>query len=309
MGSSSAYTRPCKHCGRKIQLRNMPAGQWVAFEGEYPHKCLPASSNKNASPTNPNNKTSPIKDKPNDYSKSPISSVYKDLDFLEIKISNQESSTVYNSNSTEPVSSTKEIHSNTVSKNNLEAQILNLLKNSPMPIRAREIAKELSKNGHIVDRTIVNQHLYGSLKDKVQQDDDYCWSIISTSTKTNTPKDQSLNNQEKILNSNYSSLVNKSNVTNQQEREDFVRNTQEKPFSELENKQNTPPKVIDKYSREVIHNKPSNINDLEINSLYSEPIIKEVYQPKPIVKEFDQSKLVIKEVNQPIIKNSKVDLS
>jgi hypothetical protein len=36
----SSYYRNCKTCGRRIQLRKMPGGQWVAFEGfETLHDC------------------------------------------------------------------------------------------------------------------------------------------------------------------------------------------------------------------------------------------------------------------------------
>jgi predicted DNA-binding transcriptional regulator YafY len=36
----SSYYRNCKHCGNRIQLREMPAGQWLAFEGfDTPHEC------------------------------------------------------------------------------------------------------------------------------------------------------------------------------------------------------------------------------------------------------------------------------
>jgi hypothetical protein len=36
---SSSYARPCKYCGRRISMRQMPAGQWVAFEDDAAHKC------------------------------------------------------------------------------------------------------------------------------------------------------------------------------------------------------------------------------------------------------------------------------
>ena len=37
---TSSYSRKCKHCGRTIQLRKMPGGQWVAFEGyDTVHDC------------------------------------------------------------------------------------------------------------------------------------------------------------------------------------------------------------------------------------------------------------------------------
>jgi hypothetical protein len=36
---ASAYRRRCRQCQRWISLRQMPAGQWVAFEDEEPHDC------------------------------------------------------------------------------------------------------------------------------------------------------------------------------------------------------------------------------------------------------------------------------
>jgi len=36
---STSYSRRCKYCDRWISIRQMPAGQWVAFEGDSPHKC------------------------------------------------------------------------------------------------------------------------------------------------------------------------------------------------------------------------------------------------------------------------------
>lgn len=38
--TGKSYNRLCKHCGRHIQLRQMPGGQWVAFEGyDKVHNC------------------------------------------------------------------------------------------------------------------------------------------------------------------------------------------------------------------------------------------------------------------------------
>ena len=36
-----AYIRPCNSCGQRISMREMPRGQWVAFDAstETPHKC------------------------------------------------------------------------------------------------------------------------------------------------------------------------------------------------------------------------------------------------------------------------------
>ncbi len=36
---SNSYTRHCRYCGRWISMRQMPAGQWVAFEHEAVHDC------------------------------------------------------------------------------------------------------------------------------------------------------------------------------------------------------------------------------------------------------------------------------
>jgi hypothetical protein len=36
---SSSYRRRCKYCDRWISMRQMPAGQWVAFEGDGAHDC------------------------------------------------------------------------------------------------------------------------------------------------------------------------------------------------------------------------------------------------------------------------------
>jgi hypothetical protein len=37
---TDSYYRTCRHCGRRIQMRRMPAGQWVPFEGfDQVHDC------------------------------------------------------------------------------------------------------------------------------------------------------------------------------------------------------------------------------------------------------------------------------
>lgn len=37
---SDSYSRRCKYCGKWIQMRQMPQGQWVAFDGyDSVHKC------------------------------------------------------------------------------------------------------------------------------------------------------------------------------------------------------------------------------------------------------------------------------
>src|ERR1700675_2643850 len=36
---TSSYTRACRSCGRRISLRQMPHGKWVAFENNEAHDC------------------------------------------------------------------------------------------------------------------------------------------------------------------------------------------------------------------------------------------------------------------------------
>jgi hypothetical protein len=35
----SSYSRACRNCGRRINIRLMPHGQWVSFEGDQQHVC------------------------------------------------------------------------------------------------------------------------------------------------------------------------------------------------------------------------------------------------------------------------------
>lgn len=71
---SSSYYRSCKYCGRRIQLRKMPAGNWLAFEGyDHVHDC----------------RNAPVKDdKSKVYPYSPATgadkTTYDDLDFLDV---------------------------------------------------------------------------------------------------------------------------------------------------------------------------------------------------------------------------------
>ena len=57
-----SYTRPCNKCGERISLRQMPAGQWVAFDvsTEEFHVCgvknKPDISVKLKSKKKPNNR-------------------------------------------------------------------------------------------------------------------------------------------------------------------------------------------------------------------------------------------------------------
>ncbi len=63
------YKRRCKHCGKWIQLRLMPHGQWVAFEGyDTPHECI----------------KQPIQNKP--FGKSENANSIDDIDFAPINV-------------------------------------------------------------------------------------------------------------------------------------------------------------------------------------------------------------------------------
>lgn len=55
----SSYTRPCRHCGRRINLRQMPHGQWVAFEGDQQHVCNEPAPPKAAPPARPRTPPAP----------------------------------------------------------------------------------------------------------------------------------------------------------------------------------------------------------------------------------------------------------
>lgn len=42
----ASYSRNCKYCGRRINMRQMPHGQWVPFEGSEAHKCQSTSTKR-----------------------------------------------------------------------------------------------------------------------------------------------------------------------------------------------------------------------------------------------------------------------
>jgi hypothetical protein len=72
-----SYYRDCRKCGRRIQLREMPGRQWVAFEGyDTIHNCSkPAASNH-----------SEVTHAPALNSEARKSSSYDNLDFADIDI-------------------------------------------------------------------------------------------------------------------------------------------------------------------------------------------------------------------------------
>ena len=49
-GDMTSYNRKCKHCGRWINIRQMPHGQWVAYEGDQQHDCNKARIRKGKRP-------------------------------------------------------------------------------------------------------------------------------------------------------------------------------------------------------------------------------------------------------------------
>jgi len=49
--SMSSYYRQCRNCGRRINLRQMPHGQWVPFERDKQHVCEQAPTRNTTPPT------------------------------------------------------------------------------------------------------------------------------------------------------------------------------------------------------------------------------------------------------------------
>jgi hypothetical protein len=47
------YSRKCRDCERWINLRQMPHGRYVAFEGDEPHNCSKGPAGRSASPARP----------------------------------------------------------------------------------------------------------------------------------------------------------------------------------------------------------------------------------------------------------------
>jgi hypothetical protein len=78
----SSYHRKCKHCGRTIQMRQMPHGQWVAFEGyDTPHDC------SKPIPRDNNPKSLPLFESPRSGNEE--FGDYRDLEFPDISIPGQ----------------------------------------------------------------------------------------------------------------------------------------------------------------------------------------------------------------------------
>jgi hypothetical protein len=83
--TTGAYYRACRKCGRRIQLRQMPHGQWVAFEGyDTPHACSspPASARARSAADEPSSK----KRKRRAANSRPRASAYEDLEFLDFGV-------------------------------------------------------------------------------------------------------------------------------------------------------------------------------------------------------------------------------
>jgi hypothetical protein len=57
----ASYYRSCRTCGRRIQLRKMPGGQWVAFEGfDTLHDCSRKSEHQQQQPGDAGAKADPL---------------------------------------------------------------------------------------------------------------------------------------------------------------------------------------------------------------------------------------------------------
>lgn len=71
-----AYRRPCRSCGKPINLRRMPGGQWVPFEGyDTPHKCDTATGRPKPN-SNPTRTLRPSEE----------ASIYQDIPFEDIEM-------------------------------------------------------------------------------------------------------------------------------------------------------------------------------------------------------------------------------
>lgn len=71
----ASYSRSCKKCGRRINLRQMPGGQWVAFEGfDTIHACQSPIEQSSLYRKFEQSKT------------GPDDSIYDNIDFPEVEI-------------------------------------------------------------------------------------------------------------------------------------------------------------------------------------------------------------------------------
>ena len=76
----ASYKRRCKFCGKWIQLRQMPGGQWVAFEGyDEIHNCSKVKNERSEKIISPIDNTTNQKNAP-----------YDNLDFANIEIDMEE---------------------------------------------------------------------------------------------------------------------------------------------------------------------------------------------------------------------------
>jgi hypothetical protein len=58
---SSSYSRSCRNCGRPISMRQMPAGQWVAFENDAGRNCsVPPKKSRKPKPNQVNDQPAPV---------------------------------------------------------------------------------------------------------------------------------------------------------------------------------------------------------------------------------------------------------
>ncbi len=74
---ANSYNRNCVNCGRRIQMRQMPAGQWLPFEGyDTVHVCSSSAPNRNENARAQTTSTS----------KRSAGSGYNDLEFLQFSL-------------------------------------------------------------------------------------------------------------------------------------------------------------------------------------------------------------------------------
>lgn len=118
----ASYSRNCRYCGRGINLRKMPHGQWVPFEGSEQHKCQSAPANRTTT-QKPLNLSQ--------QSQSPRNAWGADLDFGEdFTVNNSQPkgkesanpSTPYKPHASQPHSTNISPHSSTTTNNTTASQ-------------------------------------------------------------------------------------------------------------------------------------------------------------------------------------------